>query len=40
MKTHQQIKLLECEAPLINLKELIEKKKTKVEVAEKSAKEL
>ena len=26
MKTHQQIKSLECEASLINLKELVEKK--------------
>ena len=39
-KTHQQIKSLECEASLINSKELIEKKKRKGEVAEKSAKEL
>ena len=33
-KTHQQIKSLECEASLINLKELVEKRK-KGEVAEK-----
>ena len=39
MKTHQQIKSLECEASLINLKELIEKRK-KGEVAEKVQKEL
>ena len=35
MKTHQQIKSLECEASLINLKELVEKKKRKGKVAEK-----
>ena len=29
MKTHQQIKSLECEAFFINLKELVEKKKKK-----------
>jgi hypothetical protein len=34
MKTHQQTKSLECEASLINLKELIEKRKRKGEVAE------
>ena len=35
MKTHQQTKSLECEASLINLKELVEKRKEKGEVAEK-----
>ena len=39
MKTHQQTKSLECEASLINLKELIEKEK-KRESRQKSAKEL
>ena len=39
-KTHQQIKSLECEVSLINLKELIKKKKRKGEVTKKSAKEL
>ena len=34
-KTHYQIKSLECEASLINLKELVEKRKEKGEVAEK-----
>ena len=35
MKTHQQIKLLECEASLINLKELIEKRKEKAKLPKK-----
>ena len=36
MKIHQQIKSLECEASLINLKELVRKeKKRKGEVAKK-----
>ena len=39
-KTHQQINSLECEASFINLKELVEKKKKRAEVAEKSTREL
>ncbi len=35
MKTYQQTKSLECEASLINLNELVEKRKEKGEVAEK-----
>jgi len=35
MKTHQQIKSLECEASLIDLKELVEKEKKRGEVGEK-----
>jgi len=39
-KTYQQIKSLECEASLINSKELVEKEKRKGEVAEKVQREL
>jgi len=39
-KTYQQIKLLECEAFLIDSKELVEKEKRKGEVAEKVQREL
>ena len=35
MKTYQQIKSLECEASLINLKELVEKRKKKAKSPKK-----
>ena len=35
MKTHQQVKSLECEASLINLKELVERKKEKAKSPKK-----
>ena len=35
MKTHQQIKSLECEASLINLRELVEKRKEKAKSPKK-----
>ena len=35
MKTHQQTKSLECEASLINLKELIEKRREKAKSSKK-----
>ena len=35
MKTHQQIKSLKCEASLINLKELVKKKRGKVKSPKK-----
>ena len=35
MKTHQQIKSLECEASLINLKELVEKRREKAKSPKK-----
>ena len=35
MKTHQQIKSLECEASLINLRELVEKKREKAKSPKK-----
>ena len=35
MKTHQQIKSLECEASLINLKELVEKKRKEAKLPKK-----
>ena len=34
-KTHQQIKSLKCETPLINLKELVEKRKEKAKSPKK-----
>ena len=39
MKTHQQIKSLECKASLINLKELVEKENKNVK-SPKNVKEL
>ena len=35
MNTYQQIKLLECETSLINLKELVEKRREKAKSPEK-----